>query len=377
MGKTYTAFRDSRTINSNNPASYTAFDTLSFLFDGGISNRFSQWKTINTTQNINHIDLGYLEVGFPIFKKLKVSAGLKPHSKVGYKIIDKEYNEILGTHQFEFEGVGGVNKFHFGIGYEILKGLSLGVNASYLWGTISLNRYSSFPDSAFYWTGKISQKRSLSDFSFTYGVQYEQHLSKQWKLVGGAVFKTKTDVSATEEFLATQISRTNDGTEYVHDTINYIPTYDGTITLPSSYSVGLLLEKKNRFRLAIDYRKELWETYKSFGVSDSLANGTFVGVGIEMIPKHNVLSNFYEKIKYRIGFHYSQSALQIKNTQINEIGITFGFGIPIKQSGSAVNLGIELGQFGTTDNNLVKENYIKFTAGFTIFERWFIKRKYY
>ncbi len=376
MGKTYTAFRDSRVINSNNPASYTAFDSLSFLFDAGLSSRISQWKTITETQNSSNISLGYLEVGFPIFKYLKVSAGLKPHSKVGYNIIDKRHSDFLGNYQYEFQGEGGLNKFYFGMGAEPIKGVSIGVNVSYLWGYINLNRYSSFPDSAFYWAGKISQKRDLSDFSFTYGMQYEQPLSKNWTLTSGVVFKTKTDIDATEEFLSTQIANSS-GTEYVHDTISYIPSQDGIVTLPSSYAVGVLLEKKNRFRLSIDYRKELWETYKSFGVSDSLTNSTFMGLGIEMIPKHNVLSYFYEKIKYRIGFHYSESALQIRNSQINEIGITFGFGIPVRKSGSSLNLGIELGKFGTTNNNLVKENYFKFTVGFAIFERWFMKTKYY
>ncbi|MCF8339273.1 MAG: hypothetical protein K9I74_14985, partial [Bacteroidales bacterium] len=60
----------------------------------------------------------------------------------------------------------------------------------------------------------------------------------------------------------------------------------------------------------------------------------------------------------------------------SEFGISFGVGLPIKNSQSSINLGVEIGQRGTTDNNLIEENYVKFTLGLAIFERWFLQRKY-
>ena len=36
----------------------------------------------------------------------------------------------------------------------------------------------------------------------------------------------------------------------------------------------------------------------------------------------------------------------------------------------------EIGSRGTTDNNLIKENFIRFGIGLTLNDRWFIKTKY-
>ena len=40
-----------------------------------------------------------------------------------------------------------------------------------------------------------------------------------------------------------------------------------------------------------------------------------------------------------------------------------------------VNIGLEIGQRGTTTNGLIKEQFFKATIGFTINDRWFAKPK--
>ena len=70
--------------------------------------------------------------------------------------------------------------------------------------------------------------------------------------------------------------------------------------------------------------------------------------------------------------------------QLPEYGITLGFGFPLrkKRAGgdkflqSMINLAVEWGQRGTTDRSLLLENYWNFKLGFTLNDRWFIKRKY-
>ena len=71
-----------------------------------------------------------------------------------------------------------------------------------------------------------------------------------------------------------------------------------------------------------------------------------------------------------------ETGLSLNGEAVNEFGISFGVGLPIKNTGSSVNLGFEIGRRGTTDNDLIRENYFKFTLGLAIFERWFLQRKY-
>jgi len=41
-----------------------------------------------------------------------------------------------------------------------------------------------------------------------------------------------------------------------------------------------------------------------------------------------------------------------------------------------VSTGIEFGRMGTTNQNLIEENYIRFVLGISLKERWFVKKKY-
>jgi hypothetical protein len=61
---------------------------------------------------------------------------------------------------------------------------------------------------------------------------------------------------------------------------------------------------------------------------------------------------------------------------LTDFGISFGVGLPLKRSKTSFNLAFEWGQRGTTDDNLVKENYAKVTMNLTLHEFWFLKRKF-
>ncbi len=65
------------------------------------------------------------------------------------------------------------------------------------------------------------------------------------------------------------------------------------------------------------------------------------------------------------------------DTQLNEFGISFGLGLPLRRSLSSINLGIEIGRFGKVSNNLVKETFFKFKLGISMHQKWFEQRKYY
>ena len=68
--------------------------------------------------------------------------------------------------------------------------------------------------------------------------------------------------------------------------------------------------------------------------------------------------------------------LIIEDQQIKDFGISFGVGLPLKRSKTSFNLAVEMGQRGTTDYNLIQENYTRFIFNMTFHERWFVKRKF-
>jgi hypothetical protein len=66
----------------------------------------------------------------------------------------------------------------------------------------------------------------------------------------------------------------------------------------------------------------------------------------------------------------------VKGQSIKDNALTFGLGMPLGGTFSNVNIGFEFGQRGTTNADLVKENYANVSVGFSFNDRWFQKRKF-
>lgn len=85
-----------------------------------------------------------------------------------------------------------------------------------------------------------------------------------------------------------------------------------------------------------------------------------------------------------MGLRYEQTRLILNNEQLDAYGISFGLGIPISlkrpQSPSTFNIGVELGQRGSTESNLIREDYVVISFGLTLMPHfrnaWFVQRKY-
>jgi hypothetical protein len=48
----------------------------------------------------------------------------------------------------------------------------------------------------------------------------------------------------------------------------------------------------------------------------------------------------------------------------------------MKRSKTSFNLSLQLGQRGSLENNLIKENYAIFGLSFNLAEMWFVKSKF-
>ena len=146
MGGSGIAFRSPYHINYGNPASYTAFDSLSFVFEGGFNLDIIKLTSNIQSENRNFASVGYLLFGMPVTKWWRTSLGMVPYSNIGYNI--ESPGQVDKTNIIRlYSGSGGINRFYWGNAFKILKNLSIGVNASYLFG--SMNRESTilFPDS--------------------------------------------------------------------------------------------------------------------------------------------------------------------------------------------------------------------------------------
>ena len=134
LGQTGIALRSPSHINYTNPASYGAFDSLSFVFEGGFSAESVRLTSRFQSTSRSYASLGYLSFGFPITKWWKTALGLVPFSDVGYNVLSTEESPSAGTILTLYSGSGGINRFFWGNAFNITKDLSVGVNVSYLFG---------------------------------------------------------------------------------------------------------------------------------------------------------------------------------------------------------------------------------------------------
>ena len=119
MGGSSIGLRPSNQVNYLNPASYTAQDTLSFLFHTGLSGRSSILSTLDAKDRSNNINIDYLAIGFPVTSWWKFSVGLVPYSRIQYYF--RDYKESLEEVAIEYKGIGGFNEFYFGTSFQLLK----------------------------------------------------------------------------------------------------------------------------------------------------------------------------------------------------------------------------------------------------------------
>jgi hypothetical protein len=182
MGGTSFGIRSSAFVNHSNPASYTSFDTTSFVFEGGVYTQSSTLKTVSASQKSSYSSIGSVLFGFPISKRIKASFGLMPFTSVGYKIADKKSLVISPDSTTSvsniYDGSGGINKAYLGFGYYISNNLSIGVNADFLFGTIRRNSTSNFPDLLYANSYRQTTSIKFNDFNFNFGLQYVANFRK-------------------------------------------------------------------------------------------------------------------------------------------------------------------------------------------------------
>lgn len=80
--------------------------------------------------------------------------------------------------------------------------------------------------------------------------------------------------------------------------------------MPNSYGAGISYVKENRLTLAADFLYEDWANAYFDNEKGQFKNRTRVAAGAEFIPRYDN-RNYLGRIRYRAGFHYSNSYLRV------------------------------------------------------------------
>lgn len=369
MGGTAYALRDPLHVNSANPASYSAVDSLTFIFDGGISLQNTNFS--NGTQKVNakNSSFDYITMQFRAAPWAGISLGLLPYANVGYNI--SEYYADADTQEasssLSYTGDGGLHQVYLGAGFKVFKGLSLGANMSFFWGSVTRTRTLSFPYDATKFATIINNEVNVKTWKLDIGAQYTLNLGKKNALTVGAVYSPGHEMShSAYEYRQTG---TDANASYSQQEI------PGHYDLPSSWGVGLAYVYDQRLTLAADFMSQDWQDAAYEGSKNVFCRRTRFSFGAEMIP-NPMGRNYLSRIKYRVGAFVSKPYYKIEGVRAaDEYGVTAGFGLPVPRTRSMLSIS---GQYVRTQGvraNFLDENILRICVGITFNERWFFKRK--
>ena len=369
LGGGVTALSSSNSVNPSNPASYTSFRANSFLFSTGGLHKTTQIENSTDKQVANNSAFSHLTIAFPISSKLGASFGMLPFSNIGYTL---NARDTVVNADMIYTGDGGLSKIYFGGAYEPFKGFSVGMNASYLFGGLNRRKKLDYDDESFF-DSRSNSSINLKGYYYELGIMYKKKLANEKELSFGL---TANNNNSTLRAKRTNIVETISGAyENVKDTASNVVEW-GEVTLPKYISTGLTYRDGEKWLLIADYSMQNWADYTLLGESDDLSNSMRLSGGLQYTPEFNSVTKYYKRMQYRLGAAYSNTPLTLNDTQLKEMSVSFGFGIPVRKSRTKYDVSLTLGQRGTTDNSLIKEQFVKFGLSVSYDGIWFVKRKY-
>lgn len=369
MGQTGIALRSGLFLNTANPASLTTIEPQSFLLDMGMYIKYTKLENSTKSVNVTDGNLSWLQLGFPITKKLFGGITLNPKSSVGYNIYTAK--TIDGTsinYPSIYEGTGGLSEAAGLLAWKLSRNISLGAKAGLIWGNVTQTLNQSIAVSSTIYEMAQEDNIHYSGGYINLGTQISIPVNSKSSFVLGGVAGISSRLNSTT---STTITKSYSSTSQV---ISSDVMTSNSMKLPLDIGVGISYLYGSKWVATIDLKQCDWKDATiNYNPNKLSTNNSFRG-GLEFSPKDDKRS-FRQTVKYRMGYRYETGYLKLYNNQIHEQALSFGVGIPIRKDRSYANFSVELGTRGTKAAHLVQENFVKLNCSFNLWDKWFIKRQ--
>lgn len=413
MGGVSAAYNDYYNINYNNPSSYAFFQATQEANSHKLANGRAVLNVGVDAQNRTLIDkeaqkrfgssdivFSHVMVGMPLRKNWGMAFGLRPLHRIGYKmerkgqITDHRTNLPIDSGSILSEGQGGAYLATLGTGVKFKAGkdafLAFGVNGGYMFGKKDYStRISLIGTDALYAAGNKQTKTGMGGLYFDAGAQYQFKVGKELYMGIGAFGNVKQNIKTSSEIInETFVYDATTGYQR-KDSISELTKADGSFDYPMSLTGGFILQKPQinptadaGWLIGLDFTHTNWSAYRINGAADpDLRSNWQAKLGAELNPVRK--KNYFSLVSYRMGFFTGPDYVYVRNTAMPTYGISFGMGLPLinyngamaRYQASVLNLAFEYVKRGN-NKNLISENLFRISAGFSLSDLWFIKRRY-
>ena len=380
MGGVGYGFHKGNEVNPLNPASYASIDSVTMIFDGGLSGQITNFKEGGRKLNAKSGGFDYITGAFRLIRHVGITFGVMPYSNIGYNYTASiplddgtATTKLTGT----YKGDGGINQLFVGAGVQLFKSLSVGFNAAYIWG--DLERTVKTSGSSYVNSLQKEYNASISNYKLDFGIQYIQPVSAKDELTLGAVFspghKLNSDPYCRIVSSNSSISKA--------DTTTY--TITNGLEIPTSIGFGVAYNHDKKLRVGADFKYQNWGSIdfpelenNSYSLRSGLLKDSYkVNMGAEWIPNPRSTRSFFHHVRYRVGASFVTPYYYINGQDgPKELQLSLGLGVPIMNgynNRSILNISAQW-QHRSADN-LITENTFRLNIGITFNERWFSKMK--
>ena len=370
-------YGDSIHINLRNPAAFSKLRLTTYT--AGITHRELRLRDNFETQRTSVTNLDYLAVGFPIAKNAGVGFGIQPFTSVGYDLVSESINAEQDTVRNVFAGEGGLNRVFVSLGFAPIKNVSLGATANFNFGTLQYNRSETTEGVQL---GTLDSRESrISGFDLNLGGMYTPRIGK-YTLFTHVGVDTQINLVSENSRTIGSFSQTQGEIEVFDVDLEAQNLKNTELKIPTRTTIGLGFGEDKKWFIGGEYSFQELSTFENtFLGQDNVgyADASTMALGGYYVPNYAALSGILNRITYRAGLRYDETGLVVNGREINNFGITFGFGVPIVGTGtdrfSNLNIGFELGRRGTRAAGLLEESYLNVNIGISLNALWFQKRK--
>ncbi len=398
MGGIAAGVFDYQSINFTNPAAISGISNT--IFDVAAEADVRNLKSSAPAKKFSSTNalFSYMQLGMPIGSRKMakkninwgLSFGLRPVSRIDYRIEKNERLTGIDSLNTLYEGSGGLNQVFLGTGLKFGKGtgknyraFSVGITAGYMFGSKDYSTKLTFiNDSTDYFRSNSASKTNFGGVFFNAGLQYEAAI-KSGTLRIGLFGNIKQNLKATQDIVRETFSIDANGNTYRVDSIYQQAGVKGTVVFPATIGTGFTYQDKHLL-YGVDFEYTNWTGYSFYGKNEDVQNSWLIRAGAQYFPanEQTAAKKYFSFVRYRVGAFYGPDYVKL-NSSRSVYGVTLGTGMPltslrrISYTGerATLNTAIEFGGRGDKNSSL-KETTLRFNVGISMNASWFMKHKY-
>ena len=386
MGGTGLAAPNSSNVNELNPA--LLYFTPRTTWEAAFNAQVKDVRNANGSYRTGTGTLAYLVMAVPLSKRWGAAIGLKPYSSVNYESSSTgtATGDPTAATFGQTKGTGGISEAYIGTGFHVLRDLTLGGSASYLFGTVEQTAATSVVTNATDAQRVVVDDEALrySDFLFRASAHYRHKLGKDLSvnLAGVQTFQANVHTNRVNTNQFQDVNGALIGTPIT------LSDESGNTLLPALSQVGISLDNNRNWTANLDGSWQQWSKFQTYSQlpTNALSDSWRVAAGGEYAPDPGSVDSYFKRVSYRLGVSLSQMPYQPAGIKLYDRAVHWGFSFPLPTASALESTVISLAFIygvrgntnylvGNTGGSNVRENYLRVQAAATLSNRWFIKRR--